>query len=198
MTLGHNISKELCEPIAWIIQEYGSFNFQWLTDKSRHHSVKFWQLVSPGNSIWCCWHYVVKASLPLYSEPNVWFSSHRQSTTKKWTQHVGQNSQSVHATAFQSFSWGNISCPDASILYIYAANYSSNYSWLHLWCQACPMCQTSRDMSVVFPVAGWGVLTRNGEDVNCHKIGLLLCSWLLPTVTNLQETEFMHFSVLLA
>ena len=28
MKLGHNISKELCEPIALIIQEYGSFNFQ--------------------------------------------------------------------------------------------------------------------------------------------------------------------------
>ena len=82
--------------------------------KSRHHSVKFWELVASGNNIRCCWHCVVKASLPLHSGPIVWFSSHQQSTTESGP------SLSVK-TYHQSMCYWLSNC---SILYIYAANYS--------------------------------------------------------------------------
>ena len=66
-------------------------------------------------------------------------------------------------TGFQIVSWGIISVP---MLPFCIFMLHTTPIWLHLWCQACPMCQASRDRSVVFPVSGWGALIGNGRDVN--------------------------------
>ena len=72
----------ICEHTSLVIQEHSSFSHQWLAAKIRHHNAQFWQLLASGNTIRCCWHCVVKARLPLHSDPIVWCSLHRQSTNK--------------------------------------------------------------------------------------------------------------------
>ena len=60
-------------------------------------------------------------SIALWPNWLVQFTSAEHS--QKWAQHVCQNSPPVHATGFQTVSWGNKICANAFILYIYAANY---------------------------------------------------------------------------
>ena len=93
--------------------------------KIRPYGIKFWQLVAYGYNIRCCWHCVVKASLPLHSDPIVWFSSHPQSTTESGPACLIKLTINPCAAGVQMVSWGYKICANASILYIYAAHYSN-------------------------------------------------------------------------
>ena len=143
---------------AWLVQSLV------INCTSCHHGVKFWQLVASGNNIRCCWHCVVKASLPLHSDPIVWFSSHRQSTTESGpSMSVKTHHQSMCYWLSNCFlGWWNLCQCFHSVCML-----QTTPIWLHLWCQACPLCQASCGRSVVFPVPGWGALMGNGRDVNC-------------------------------
>ena len=92
--------------------------------KSSHHGVKFWQLVASGNNIRCCWHCVVKASLPLHW-PNCLVQFTRTEHNRKWAQLVCQNSPSVHVLLAFKLFLGMIKPVSMLPFCMYAANYSS-------------------------------------------------------------------------
>ena len=79
---------------------------------------------------------------------------------RTWAKLVCRNSPSVHVLlAFKLFLGG---IKSVRMLPFCIFMLQTTPIWLHLWCQACPMCQASR---VVFPVPYWGALMGNGRDV---------------------------------
>ena len=78
------------------------------------------------------------------------------------------------ATGFQIVSWGGGGggwgeVKSVPMLLFCISMLQTTPIWPHLWCQACAVCQASRDRTMVFPVPGWGALMMNCRDVNIPR-----------------------------
>ena len=89
-----------------------------------------------GDNTWCCWHCIVKGSLPLHYDPIVWFRSQRQSTTNSGPSiSVKTHNQSM-LLAFKLFlGW----MKSVAMLPFCIFMLQTTPVWFHLWRQACPL-----------------------------------------------------------